>query len=88
MQSYECNLIAMLRSGSMEVRMKKIVILLMSIFAGVVVGACTVGKAAGKVIDKEKGMSEKHLTLFMLMNQWIKVRQRENACRIFSKAWI
>ena len=55
--------------------MKKGVILVLSMLGGVVTGAGTVGKIQRNKIEKVKSMSEKHLELFLMMNQWVKVKQ-------------
>lgn len=55
--------------------MKKGIISLLSMFAGVIAGAGIAGKMAGEAIDKEKNMSDKHLALFLMMNRWVKVKQ-------------
>lgn len=55
--------------------MKKGTILVLSMLGGVVTGAGTVGKIQRNKIEKVKSMSEKHLELFLMMNQWVKVKQ-------------
>ncbi len=55
--------------------MKKGTILVLSMLGGVVTGAGTVGKIQRNKIEKVKNMSEKHLELFLMMNQWVKVKQ-------------
>lgn len=55
--------------------MKKGIILALSILTGMIIGAGTVGKAISRQIDKAKTMSNKHLALFLMMNQWVKVKQ-------------
>lgn len=39
------------------------------------IGFITVGKQALKVIKKTSNMSDKHLRMFLLMHQWLRVRQ-------------
>ena len=56
--------------------MKKGTILVLSMLGGVVTGAGTVGKIQRNKIEKVKSMSEKHLELFLMMNQWVKVKQK------------
>ena len=46
-----------------------------SVAIGGAVGAGTVGNLFSKAISKERKMSEKHLALFQLMTQWVKVKQ-------------
>lgn len=55
--------------------MKKGTISILSALAGVTIGAGTVGKAAYGEIEKAKSMSDKHLALFLMMNQWVKLKQ-------------
>lgn len=42
---------------------------------GGAIGAGTVGSLLSKSLSKERKMSEKHLALFQLMTQWVKVKQ-------------
>ena len=55
--------------------MKKRVINIISCLVGMAVGAIIVKKMMEKNIDKWKKQSDKHLTMFHLMNQWIKTKQ-------------
>lgn len=55
--------------------MKKGIISVLSAITGAVVGAGTVGKMAGRSLEKAEKMSDKHLALFLMMNQWVKVKQ-------------
>lgn len=55
--------------------MKKGVIGALSLLAGGIIGAAGAGKAAGKKINAGYQMSDKHLALFLMMNQWVKVKQ-------------
>lgn len=55
--------------------MKKGIISLLSLLAGIAAGAGITGKMAGETIEKEKNMSDKHLALFLMMNQWVKIKQ-------------
>ena len=55
--------------------MKKGIIGVTSAFAGAAVGAVGVGKAMSDKVTEWKNMSDKHLALFLLMNQWVKVKQ-------------
>lgn len=55
--------------------MKKGVIGVLSLLAGAAGGAIGAGKVTGaKVNDKQK-LADKHLALFLMMNQWVKVKQ-------------
>lgn len=64
-----------IRINREERSMKKGIILALSILTGMIIGAGTVGKAISRQIDKAKTMSNKHLALFLMMNQWVKVKQ-------------
>lgn len=59
--------------------MKKRAISLLSMLTGAVVGSVavvgTVGKKNVKRINSAKSMSDKHLSLYLMMNQWVKVKQ-------------
>ncbi len=55
--------------------MKKGAISVLSMLTGAAIGAGTVAKMKGKRIDKIDKMSSKHLNLFLLLNQWVKVKQ-------------
>lgn len=56
-------------------KMKKGVNTVLSILAGTALGAGTIGKAVWEKVEKANKMSEKHLALFLMMNQWVKVKQ-------------
>ncbi|MDE7331782.1 MAG: hypothetical protein K2O16_05995 [Lachnospiraceae bacterium] len=55
--------------------MKKGMISVLSAVVGAAIGAGTVGKTVAGGMDKTKSMSDKHLALFLMMNQWVKVKQ-------------
>ncbi len=55
--------------------MKKGVISILSVLAGAAVGAGAVGKVQGDKLSKAEQMSAKHLKLFQMMNQWVKIKQ-------------
>lgn len=66
--------------------MKKIMISIISALTGIVVGAATVGKLTGESLEHVKSMSSKHLALFLMMNQWVKVKQEgKNISEYFEK---
>lgn len=66
--------------------MKKPVISILSALTGVAFGAGAIGKVTGKKISKTKSMSNKHLSLFLMMNQWVKVKQQgKNLASYFEK---
>lgn len=56
--------------------MKKLVFLVLGILSGTLFGAITMGRYAGKKINRLTDMSDKHLTLFLMMDQWIKIKQQ------------
>lgn len=66
--------------------MKKTAVSILSVLTGIVIGAGIVGKKTGDSIDKIKNTSEKHLSLFLMMNQWVKVKQEgKNLALYFEK---
>lgn len=66
--------------------MKKGIISVLSAVVGAVVGAGTVGKVIAESAEKSKNMSDKHLALFLMMNQWVKVKQNgKNLSEYFEK---
>lgn len=66
--------------------MKKGFIVAVSMVIGGIVGTAAVGKVSGGVIDQTKQMSDKHLALFLMMNQWVKVKQEgKNLSEYFMK---
>lgn len=53
---------------------------------GTVAGACTVEKMTEKSENNIKQLSNKHLALFLMMNQWVKVKQEgKNLSAYFEK---
>ena len=65
--------------------MKKTIISLISAMAGAAVGAGVMGKTKGKVLTETAKMSDKHLALFLMMNQWVKVKQEGKQLSHFFK---
>lgn len=65
--------------------MKKSVILILSILSGIIVGAGTVTTVAKKRESKIQLMSEKHLALFLMMNQWVKIKQKDKSLAMYLK---
>lgn len=56
--------------------MKKTVLsAVLGFIAGTVAGRITTSSSRGKDIEKWKVLSDKHFTLFMLMNEWMKSKQ-------------
>lgn len=67
--------------------MKKGMILLLSTLTGMTIGAGAVGKILTERTYKVKSMSDKHLSLFLMMNQWVKVKQEGKSLeQYFEKA--
>ena len=52
-----------------------VVLTLVSVFAGAAVGAIGTSRKMSEKIYKASEMSDKHLALFLMMNQWVKVKQ-------------
>lgn len=56
--------------------MKKGVVGALSLLVGAAGGAIGVGRVAGTKINDKQQMANKHLALFLMMNQWVKVKQQ------------
>ena len=56
--------------------MKKGMISAVSMIVGAVAGAGAIGKMEGDRRNKAQSMSDKHLALFLMMNQWVKMKQQ------------
>lgn len=70
--------------------MKKGTISVLSALTGAIVGtaagAGAVAKAIGESERKKQELSDKHLNLFLMMNQWVKVKQKgKNLASYFEK---
>ncbi len=66
--------------------MKKGVIAVISTTLGVAVGIGAIGKGMGGRAVRLRAMSDKHLALFLMMNQWVKVKQKgKNLSEYFKK---
>ena len=55
--------------------MKKGIIAILSSVTGVSIGVLGAGNVLTKRISEKQKMADKHLALFLLMNQWVKVKQ-------------
>ncbi|MCI8571368.1 MAG: hypothetical protein HFI43_08200 [Lachnospiraceae bacterium] len=55
--------------------MKKATICVLSALAGALAGAGAAGKEVGDRANKFQMMSEKHLSLYLMMNQWVRIKQ-------------
>lgn len=66
--------------------MKKAIISVLSALTGVAIGAGTAGKMSSDKRKIVQQMSNKHLSLFLMMNQWVKVKQEgKNLASYFEK---
>lgn len=66
--------------------MKKAIISALSAVIGAAAGAGAVRKVSVEETEKVKAMSNKHLDLFLMMNQWVRVKQRgKNLSEYFEK---
>lgn len=59
--------------------MKKGFLLALSTLAGAVAGVYTVGRKMEKKIDYKAKMSDKHLALFLMMNEWVRIKQENKS---------
>lgn len=55
--------------------MKKPILSLLSTLGGAAAGAVAANKVAGKETKIQRDLSTKHLALFVMMNQWVAVKQ-------------
>ncbi|MDE7131957.1 MAG: hypothetical protein K2O65_09200 [Lachnospiraceae bacterium] len=55
--------------------MKKGIIAAISSVVGASLGVCVVRKSMGDELCKYKGYAEKHMSLYLMMNQWVKIKQ-------------
>lgn len=55
--------------------MNKGVVGVLSLLTGAAAGAIGAGKITGAKINEKQQISDKHLSLFLMMNQWVKVKQ-------------
>ena len=59
--------------------MKKGMISVLSALTGTIAGAVTVKRAEDKKLKMVKGYADKHLALYLMMNQWVKVKQENKS---------
>lgn len=63
--------------------MKRKLAVILSFFAGAVAGgmagAGIAHRMESKKTDKERGYAKKHLALYLMMNQWVKVKQKNKS---------
>lgn len=55
--------------------MNKGVVGVLSLLTGAAAGAIGAGKVTGAKINEKQQISDKHFSLFLMMNQWVKVKQ-------------
>lgn len=66
--------------------MKKLALSLLSAVIGLSAGVGITGNFMKKLIKRNSDMSEKHLALFLMMNQWVKVKQEgKNLAEFFER---
>lgn len=66
--------------------MKKGLIATMAAIVGAAAGTVVTGKTVQKTVNKAQQISDKHLALFLMMNQWVKVKQEgKNLAEYFEK---
>lgn len=57
-----------------------------ALLLGTASGALCAGKMMGESISKNRQMSDKHLELYLMMNQWVKIKQEgKNLSSYFEK---
>ena len=54
---------------------KNIVSIMLSLLTGAAIGGGVVGKKVSQKAQKHKEYADKHLALFLMMNQWVKMKQ-------------
>lgn len=59
--------------------MKKWIIAGLSVLAGAIAGATGVGIVEGKQSSMNQKLANKHLALYLMMNQWVKVKQENKS---------
>lgn len=59
--------------------MKKGLIAVLCVAGGAALGAVGVGKTLKDKVDYKSKMSDKHLALYLMMNQWVKVKQENKS---------
>ncbi|MCI9592691.1 MAG: hypothetical protein HFG51_00890 [Lachnospiraceae bacterium] len=66
--------------------MKKVILSLLSAAMGAVAGIGITNNFMGKTIKQNSAMSNKHLNLFLMMNEWVKVKQEgKNLAEYFAR---
>lgn len=65
--------------------MKKGVISVLSTIVGAATGAGFTAKQIAKEVKRQKELADKHLALYLLMNQWVKVKQEKKSIADYLK---
>lgn len=65
--------------------MKKGVISVLSTMVGAATGAGLTAKQIAKEVKRQKELADKHLALYLLMNQWVKVKQEKKSIADYLK---
>ena len=63
--------------------MKKGIVAGLSSIAGIVLGVGAAGKVISKDVKNYRDQSEKHLHLFLMMNQWVKNKQENKSIAVY-----
>lgn len=66
--------------------MKKGLLSVLLAAAGAAAGAGVMARAAGRSADEAQAMSDKHLALFLMMNEWVKLKQEGRSLAAFFEA--
>ena len=56
-------------------KLKTKILIIISTLIGILLGMSGMKKIMSRKLHEIKNMSEKHLSLFLMMNQWVKIRQ-------------
>lgn len=76
----------MVKGVKRRMKMKRVIHTIVMIIVGAGMGAAVVGSAMKNWMNDWKKMSDKHLALFLMMNQWVKVKQNgKNLVDYFEK---
>lgn len=65
---------------------KKGMIIVLPLLTGIIVGRIVGKKGLNSMIRKAQKMSDKHLSLFLMMNQWVEVKQEGKNLASFFEA--
>lgn len=66
--------------------MKKLGGSILHVLTGAIIGAGAVGKIMSRKSEESKAMSDKHLELFRMMNQWVRIKQEnKNLAEYFER---